>query len=323
MNTKPVIASVIIVNYNVKDILKDALDSLAEEARSLSIEVVVVDNQSTDGSIEMLANYASNTRLDLKYVASQKNLGFVGGSNLGADLSCGKYLIFLNPDTVVKPGSIKLLTNFLDANPNVGVVGPRIVYGDGTLQLSHSPIPTVSGEVLKVFNFKRIFLKLLLKDRDKSVSCKYREQQNVGWVSGACLLIPRTLFRQLDSFDKNIFMYAEDADLCIRVHKLGYKVVYYPNAEIIHFAGKSSQKVRPLALINGYKSHLYYFRKHKGRSVLGILRLSFSVASLLKAVAASCLGIVSSREYFSMAKAHYLASARVWTLKVPDPGKTS
>lgn len=320
MTTETPTISIIIVNYNVKALLKNALDSLCDEAKHLPLEVIVIDNNSTDGSPEMLSSYPKDP-LDLRYVTSEVNLGFVGGSNAGARMSRGKYLVFLNPDTIVLPGSLAALASFLEGHREVGIAGPKIVYGNGKPQVSYGPVPSVVGALADVFQLNRL---LPPNSEDNSLGKSADgAAQRVGWVSGACLIISSTLFQELHGFDENIFMYSEDADLCTRTRARGKEVVYFEGSKIIHFHAKSSRKVRALALINGYKSRLYYFRKHSGANASILLRAGFSLASFLKACVSGILGLVISREYLAMARAHFLAAAKVWTLEIPSPSRAS
>lgn len=310
---KPVV-SIIIVSFNVKNLLRDCLNSLHQV--TVPFEVFVVDNASKDDTLAMLKTEFQSWSA-LTVIANNENKGFAGANNQAIPKCSGKYILFLNPDTIVKPRAISALTNYLDTHPDVGVVGPRITYGDGSLQFSCGTKPTLLGTIFDSFKLYKLSPRIFGRNRYREWD--YNQIRDVGWVSGACLMIRKDLAVSLGGFDENFFFYNEDVDLCIRAHNRGYRAVYYPNAMIIHLKGQSSRKVRAMILLKGYQSKLYFYRKHRGQFSVAILKGVFSLSSFAKAVFACIAALINSQEYCPIFRAHFIAVFKVWVLSVPKP----
>lgn len=229
--------SVIVVNYKSLDKALKCLDSLKNaDWGSFSHETIVVDNASGNGDHKTIAS----AHPDVKVIVSPKNLGMGGGNNLGAESSSGKYLLILNPDTLIKSDAIPRMAAFLDANPDVGVVGPRLLNSDGTLQYSCLRFPKLHTPILRrtfFGGFAGAHLdEFLMKDYD------HKEAREVDWMMGSCLMVRREILEK-DGFlfDERFFMYFEDTELCRRVRaKHGLKVVYLPSAAVIHDHARQS-----------------------------------------------------------------------------------
>lgn len=313
--------SIIIISFNVKDLLKNCIESLKREAQEVPLEVIVVDNDSSDGTKEILEDMQGNSQ-QLKVILNTENRGFATANNQGASQSSGEYLLFLNPDTVVQPGLVASLAEYLDRHADVGIVGPQIVYPDGSLQLSCGKIPSLHCTILEAFQLWRVSRTFFGGYR--YAAWEHDSLRKVGWVSGACLMIRRNLFGCIGGFDENFFLYAEDADLCLRAMKKGFHVIYFPYSTLIHYEGQSSRKVRDQSLLRGYQSKLYFFKKHAGNPHILILRLTFCVSSFVKSVVASIAArAFRNREYFLISKAHLSAMLRVLFLAVPKPPKNA
>ncbi len=235
--------SIIIVNFNTKDFLKQCFESLKRVSKEIKEqEIIVVDNGSTDGSLEMLKKFKESENQNLKIIENKNNLGFAKAVNQGIKASLGKFILLLNSDIIVKRGAIKKMVDFLQKHSEVGVVGGRLLNPDGSVQGSCFNLPTIS-RVIKEFCFK-----------GQPVLNKYFPQGNqpieVEAVQGAVFLIPRKVidkvgyaYRQTGPFDERYFMYFEDLDFCRRVRRAGFKVYYLPKAEFIHFQGASGRKI--------------------------------------------------------------------------------
>jgi len=259
--------SIVLVNYNGAEFLYECLNSINRFVGYGDIEVVIVDNSSNDGSIQIIEeNYSS-----FKLIRSRSNLGFGKANNLGVTYSQGEYLLFLNTDTILRENSPKVLLDYLLKNKDVGVVSSRITFENGSCQLSCGKLPNLIVEF-----FDKI--KYGLNNKFPQVFSRFYDKQcstvkKVGWVTGACMMMHRDIFEQLGGFDENFFMYFEDKDICKRVKELGYKVVYYPKTSIIHLLGGSSHGVKKS--VNRYyrESQLYYYQKHLGKFQTAILKL--------------------------------------------------
>lgn len=251
--------SVIIVNYNGREVLPDCLESLQRFLGRIYFEVLVVDNASRDDSVEFL-------RKEFPWVAvieNSENLGFARGCNIGMSSSKGEMILFLNPDTRLQNDALTPLLDFLLKNPSVGLIGPRIVYTDGRFQPSCGKLPTALGEI------RDKMLYALAKSNIAGVASllerKYTNVRSVGWLTGACLLARREAVDAVQGFDERIFMYFEDKDLCKRIAEAGWSVVYFPGAIVSHLLGKSSQGSDSIRLRHIYRtSQRYYYKKHLG-----------------------------------------------------------
>ena len=227
--------SIIVVSWNVRDLLATCLASLPRGP-----QVIVVDNASSDGSADMVAAQFPEVALQ----ANDRNRGFTGGNNDGLRLATGSYVLFLNPDTVVDEDALPLLVEYLDAHPSVGVVGPQLRYGDGTLQSSRRRFPTL---VTALFESTPLAwhwpparnpwaMRYRMEDRPAGAT------QEVDWLVGAALLTRRAVLDQVGGFDEGYFMYSEELDWQRRVKQAGWHVVYLPDAIITHYEGKSSEQ---------------------------------------------------------------------------------
>ncbi len=259
--------SIIVVSWNVRELLRACLASLPRDA-----EIIVVDNASADGSAAMVAEAFPHVRL----VTNRDNRGFTGGNNDGLAVASRPFVFFLNPDTVVSDGSLDYMLGYLDAHPGVGVVGPRLLYGDGSLQSSRRRFPTLATGI-----FESTPLAWRLPPQRNPWAQRYHlddvapdATQEVDWLVGAALLTRREVLAQVGGFDEGFFMYSEELDWQRRVKQAGWQVVYLPEAVITHYEGKSSEQAAGARHIRFNRSKVRYFRKHHGRFQAGILRLA-------------------------------------------------
>ncbi len=273
--------SVIIVNWNVKDLLRLCLRSVLEslssaKGRQLSPQFIVVDNASSDGSIEMLGEEFPQIYL----IANQENLGFTRGSNQGIALSDGRYVLLLNPDTEVVGDALGEMVAYMEAHHLVGALGPQLLDPEGQVQSSRRRFPNVSTAYME-----STFLQQWLPESDiirryYVLDSSDDETQAVDWVVGACLLMRREALEEVGLLDERFLMYSEELDWCYRAKSLGWEVVFLPTAQVIHYAGKSSEQVLPVRHIQFQRSKVLFFRKHHGRWSGETLRL-FLLATYL------------------------------------------
>jgi hypothetical protein len=250
--------SVCIVNWNTRHDLEEALRSVIESDPGLDLEVIVLDNASRDGSAEMVRRQFPQVTL----IESPENMGFARGYNAAAGRATGRYLLILNPDTVVHRGALSRLVAFMDGEPKAGAAGPRLLNSDGSLQFSCRRFPrpaaamlrnTVIGRLVPGNRFTREYL---MQDWD------HDSARQVDWVSGAAICIRREAWEQTGGFDEGYFMYAEDMDWCLRAEQAGWSIYYLPDAVVTHRIGRSSDQ-RPLAMvIQFHRSAARFYRKH-------------------------------------------------------------
>lgn len=285
MNERPAL-SVIIVNWNTAEALAECLTaviadcrfSIAESKignRKSAIEIIVVDNASTDGSAERVRRDFPQVTL----VANERNMGFAAANNQGLRLASGRYFLLLNPDAVPQPGALAVLLAFMDAHPEAGIVGPRLLYPDGSLQPSGHPTPTLLSEVQDVLAWYR----LTGRPRFWHSGRNYSQVEEVGIVSGACLLIRQETVQEIGLLDEGFFMYYEDADWCLRAWQHGWKVYSVPQAEVFHYLALSSgQQAEPRLVEAYFHSRMRYFHKHYSPLTLWVLRGALLATSLAK-----------------------------------------
>jgi len=265
--------SIIIVNYNVKNLLKKCLESIFEYEKDMEFEVIVVDNNSIDHSQEMLQRDFPQVKL----IENKRNLGFSAGCNQGIKESQGRYILLLNPDTELTPDGFKKMIDFMDSKPEVGICGPKMTDQEGNLHLSCRSFPSYltaissSQSILnRIFPDNLLSQKYLLKNQDHS------QIQKVDWVSGSCLLAKREMLEKVGLFDERFYMYVEDVDLCYRAKMAGFSVFYFPQVVVIHHIGKSTQKKKFNMLVEHHRSMYHFYKKHHNPNVFlrGIVFLS-------------------------------------------------
>lgn len=261
MSSLPLL-SVIIVNWNVRDLLRTCLSSVLRAQGNLSLEVVVVDSASSDGSAEMVRAEYPQARL----IACETNVGFSAGNNLGMAAARGDYLLLLNPDTEVAEGALDALTAAMQAHPEAGVAGPRLRNPDGTVQSSRRRFPTLTTAFVESTALQPHFSRHPALARYYVADRPDDAEQEVDWLTGACLLVRREVYARVGGFDEGYFMYSEELDWQKRIRATGWRVLYVPQAKVVHHEGKSSEQVVPLRHIRFQRSKIRYFTKHHGRA---------------------------------------------------------
>jgi GT2 family glycosyltransferase len=264
--------SIVIVSWNVKDLLRQCLLSLETACRSaapLATEIIVVDSASSDGSAEMVRIEFPQVCL----IASEKNLGYARGNNIGAAAARGRTIFLLNPDTVVRPDALLRLVEYMDAHPSVGALGPQLLWPDGTVQSSRRRFPSLgslfweSTLLGQWFPGNRYAQHYHLTDQPAD------RPQRVDWVVGAALMIRREAWLQVGPIDETFFMYFEETDWCRRCVEAGWETHYLPATQVIHYEGKSSEQVIAARTLRFQRSKLRYTHKYFGPGWAMILRL--------------------------------------------------
>jgi N-acetylglucosaminyl-diphospho-decaprenol L-rhamnosyltransferase len=252
----------------------------SQRASLPSVEVIVVDNASTDGSAAMVAAEFPWVRL----VANSENRGFTGGNNQGLHLSQGCYVLFLNPDTEIVGDALSAMVSFMDVHPEIGALGPQLRYADGRLQSSRRRFPTFGMALFESTPLawhwppaanpwaRRYHM------ADVPLPIPGEGAQAVDWVVGAALLARRTALDQVGGFDEGYFMYSEELDWCRRAASMGWRIVYFPAAQVIHHEGKSSEQVIAARHIRFQTSKIRYFRKFHGPVAAEALRITLLAA---------------------------------------------
>jgi N-acetylglucosaminyl-diphospho-decaprenol L-rhamnosyltransferase len=267
--------STVILSWNVRDLLRQCLESVARnrplsaDHPPLATEIIVVDNASGDGSMEMVRAEFPDVRL----IANQANRGYTGGNNDGIAAATGRYVMILNPDTRVLDGALTAMVAYADAHSDVGVVGPQLLNPDGSVQSSRRRFPTLMTGLfestwLQPLAPRNVLRRYYVLDQPDDAI------QEVDWLFGACFLVRREVIQQVGALDEDFFMYSEEMDWCRRIRQAGWKVVYLPQAQVIHYGGKSSDQVAAQRHIYFQTSKVRYFRKHHGALTAGVLRVA-------------------------------------------------
>ena len=252
-------ASIIVVSYNGRDLLRRCLASIYEHVREIAFEVVVVDNASQDGTPEMvMAEYPQVT-----LVRRSENAGYAYGANQGVGISRGDALFLLNPDTELIDNALPPMLAYLQEHPDIGILAPKLLDADGSLQLSCRAFPGLSTALFnrysgltRLFPKNRFSTRYLMRDFDHSTIA------DVEWVSGASWLLPRLTYEKVGPLDESYFWSIEDVDYCRRIHQAGLRTVYYPNAAIRHHIGGSSVSLPIRTIIERHRGMWRYYRTY-------------------------------------------------------------
>ncbi|MCD4760989.1 glycosyltransferase family 2 protein [bacterium] len=277
--------TVIIVNWRVRALLEKCLNSIIANSDGFNVRIIVVDNDSRDGTSEMLMMEYPQVRV----IALPSNIGFAAGNNLAIKQAEADYVFFLNPDTEILPGFFANIMEYMQEHPEVGIVGPKILNLDKSLQLSVRRSPDLVSQTLTLLKLQnilgtnkplehyvaKIFIPLILKFRKFFSGGKilpyylagdfdYDKEQSVEQIMGAAMVIRSDVLDKIGVFDEKFFIWFEEVDLCLRARQAGVVIKYFPGAAILHQGGCSFSKrnvIRKQVIFN--KSLLYYFWKHK------------------------------------------------------------
>jgi len=272
--------SIVIVSWNVRDLLRDCLRSVVASADPPSahaplrlgertVEVLVVDNASSDGSADMVREEFPMVTL----LPQQRNLGFTAGNNVALRRCRGRYYLLLNPDTVVCAGALCTMLDYLEGQPDVGIVGPRLLYGDGQPQSSRRRFPSLTQALFESTLLEQWFPHNRWARAYRMEDVPDDSVQNVDWVTGACMMVRARAAEQVGLLDEGFFMYSEELDWCRRISGAGWRIVYLPEATVVHYEGKSSEQIVAQRHIHFESSKVRYFCKHEGRVRAEVLRL--------------------------------------------------
>lgn len=264
--------SVVIVGWNARHYLELCLNSLYEAPPHRSLEILVVDNASSDGSSEMIQARFPHVKL----IRSQENLGFAKGNNVAIRQCQGRYIALVNPDVIVFPGCLDALADFLDQNPKVGNVGPRVFNPDMTQQSTCRRFPTLWNNFCSATGLATAFKTSELFAGEHMWFFSHDRTLPVDVLVGCFSMIRRETFDDVGLLDENLFMYGDDVDWCRRARNAGWEVVFYPGARAIHDRGKITAPYPVRFALAQQRSVLYYWRKHHGFwGVVGISGVFF------------------------------------------------
>ncbi len=272
--------SIIIVNYNVQHFLEQCLHSVHKAVKNVSSEIIVVDNNSVDGSIAMLKKKFPEVTL----IENKKNTGFSFANNQAIKISKGEYILLLNPDTVVEEDTFEKIILFMDAHPDGGGLGVKMLDGKGNfLPESKRGLPTPAVAFYKIFGFSRIFPKSKIAGKYHLGFLDKDKTHEVEVLSGAFMLLRKSVLDKVGLLDETFFMYGEDIDLSYRIILAGYKNYYFPETRIIHYKGESTKKSSVNYVFVFYKAMIIFAQKHFSKNKAQLFSFFINVAVYLRA----------------------------------------
>ena len=265
--------STVIINWNTRDVLRDCLASVYANTKNIAFEVIVVDNASSDGSVDMIRSEFPHVKL----IANSGNRGFAGANNQAIAVGQGRYVLLLNSDTVVLEGALDKMVAFADSHPEAGIATCRVLSKDKTLQPTCFMFPSVLNLFLWATYLSKLFPKSRFFGRERMTWWNRNDVRDVDVATGCFMLVRRQAIEQIGLLDERFFMYFEEADWCYRFKKGGWKILFTPSAEIIHLGGASTKQAGSKMALEYVASMLRFFKKHKSW-------LSYRFACLLLAL---------------------------------------
>jgi GT2 family glycosyltransferase len=259
-NSQPDI-SICMVSLDCRDVLRNCLDSLSASLFPLTYEIIIVDNASTDGTLSELETYNFPQLLLLK---NDKNVGFTKATNQAIEMSSGKYLLWLNTDTILSPDALRLLWQYLEENPEIGIAGPKVLNRDGTFQPQcRRGLPTPWASLAYFLRLDRIWPEHAAIGQYLLTYLPIDKTCQVTAVSGCCLMARREVWESIGPLDEEIFAFGEDLDWCVQARQAGWEVWYYPQSVIVHLKGLGGVHTKPYHKSWGmHKGMWVFYRKH-------------------------------------------------------------
>lgn len=257
--------SIIVTNYNTRDLLRACFASMEGRLGRPWLEVILVDNASADGSAEMTREEFP----DVRVFVQERNEGFAHANNRGIRASRGRHVLILNSDTEIVDDALERMRDHMDAHPDIGALGARLLNTDGTVQLSCRSFPSYRTVLFHRYSLMtRLFPRNRYSAEYLMTDTNHDETMDVDWVSGACMMVRRETMDAVGLLDEGFFMYAEDVDWCYRMKQAGWRVCYLPQAEVRHHIGRSTRNVPYRMTYERHRSMWRFYRKHYSRGIV-------------------------------------------------------
>jgi len=271
--------SISIVNFNTKEPLKQCLKSIQDNIKGLTYEVIVVDNNSKDGSVDMLKDEFAFVKL----IVNEENRGAPVAKNQSFREAKGKYVLILDSDIEILPGAIMEMFHFMDMNPEIGILGPRVLFPNHHPQHScNKSAPNLWSAFINKFLFFSNLRYKFYRSKIGSAYLKrrYSQPEEFVWLGGMCLLVRQEVIQQIGGMDENFFIYLDDTDFCLQTKNAGWKVYYLPSASVIHHMGKGVGQFSNFLYPKIYKGELYFFKKYYGKFQSDICAIFTQIAMI-------------------------------------------
>jgi GT2 family glycosyltransferase len=272
--------SIIILCWNDKKVIDDCLKSIYSTTLAIDFEVIVSDNGSTDGSIDLIRGRYPEVRV----IENGQNLRFAKGNNVGIRESRGDYLLILNPDTIINPDTLDEMVKFADQHPEAAAFGCKVLNADGSYQISGRPFTTIRGEWIAALYLRPLGYLCNWFTSDLYMGWTGETERPVDWLSGCFILARSEVLRRIGGFDAQFFYYYEDMDLCRRIWEAGHQILYVPDCSIIHLKGESTNKRLPAInfILDSQITRYLYYCKYYGKAGLLRARRVSLVSSFLR-----------------------------------------
>jgi GT2 family glycosyltransferase len=309
--------SVIIVAWNCRKVLSDCLNSILLQIKPEVSEIIVVDNASSDGTADMVrTNFPS-----VKLIESNSNIGFAQGNNLGLEAATGEYVFLINPDVVVSDNTFAKMLNYLRSNPEIGMLGPKIVGPDGAVQRSCMRTPTLWNQLCRALALDTLTKKSRLFGGYLMNDFQHDELREVDIINGCFWLVRRSALQQVGGMDPRFWMYADDLDWCRRYTEAGWRVVFFPEAEAIHLGGVSSDNAPIFCYVQMQQADLQYWRKYHGVFSYACFFFILYVSHAIRSAVSAILYVVraSSRSTMALKCKRHFACIHWLTLQIFSP----
>lgn len=277
------IVTVSIVEFNTKDLLRECLKSILDQKWENEVKVWVIDNNSQDKSAVMIKSQFS----EVKLIKSSKNRGFAGGQNLALKKIKSDFVLLLNPDTKIPPGSIDQMVEFMGRYPDCGISSCKLTFESGELQPNGGDLPIGFPLISWLFNLEMFGDFPNFHRRDENY---YKYEREVGWVAGTFMMVRKEVFEKVGFFNEGYFMYFEDVELCLRTIKAGFKVMINPEVVVSHISGASSKNPRFAQWRGEFKGLIYFYKDHFGPFQAFFIKLLVFLSAFLRMVSFALLG---------------------------------
>lgn len=254
----PLSLSILIVNWNTRDLLDACLGSVLNDPVGRESEVIVVDNASHDSSAVMVREKYPSVKL----VANDENVGYARGNNQAAQSASGDYSLLLNPDTEVTDGALSLMLEFMESHPDVGAIGCKLVHPDGEVQQSVRTFPSPDVAIYEALQLSRLFPRHRTFGKYRMGWWNYDDVREVDQPMASCLMLRRRAIEQVGVMDEQFPIFFNDVDLCYRLKQWGWKIYFLPDAVVIHHGGQSTRQVRRDMIVESHRAMLRFYRKH-------------------------------------------------------------
>jgi GT2 family glycosyltransferase len=272
--------SIIIVTWNSQDFIRNCLDSIFLTAGEVGYEIIVVDNGSSDQTTKIVREFYPTVNL----IENKENLGYAKANNQGIKESQGRYILLLNPDTQLMGNSLGSMYEFMEGNPQLGALGPQLLNPDKSIQPSCREFPSFSILIWEFFGLSRVFPKSRIFGRWRMGYFAFDQPREVDQPMGSCLVLRRETLEEVGVFDENFTMFFNDVDLCYRIKNAGWKIYFYPDAQVIHHRGASTRKVKRKMIWFSHLAFYKFFKKHKRGLANRLLLFLFCIPLFLSAL---------------------------------------